>query len=916
MRHIFTNIIEEAIRKHKHQIQLFASENDVNNAIKHVMRENPDIFWFSYEWRYSETENILYLDYTFDSEHVEKIKTQINDVIEQDFKISYARSLLAARQVMYVYKWIALYCNYNIYSAHNQTIYSVFVHRNSVCTGIAKAAQYLLGLLGIDSKLVFGRMNNSPEGSRHCWLVVKIEGEWYHLDPTFAIPETADILSVSGVQTIKGVDSLFYNYFCVDTETIKQSRTIEDEESYPTCISAIDYNEYQTLDVTPSRNGKNGGLGCLLSDSGTTADIYLVHDKDIHYRRRSIAKVFRNDDDHELFRKELVVMRECAGPYILHATDADFDNGVLYIGQATPLSELLSSHYFKMTIQDLCFLLIDIASGLKELLNCDILYRDIHLNNIYLSDTQIDGRYIYKLGDFGSCVFMNDDERHTLLANKGGIGSKWYMAPETWNEGIFDERSAVYGVGMIAYFLLNDLYPPLWLKYGDDAFNHRMQLPQLPKPSFLNKNRHINLGFDFIGKALTKDILQRQQTIDELVKDIIDFLSNTTISKKRMLIDHTLFNTSNFCSTCALDPQIIVSNGWYNPSNIDDFATTSCPHFYSEEQKGNICKSNETFWPQRQYKVPEPVVQSPRSSTPNSNKSSIWDKLSSLFSNKKSEINQSMDSYPRPEIQISERINSSIFAPSEAKRGDYIMVQVFLYKNGEEQAVACKAAEVDSEAERKNYTPLSVKLRKGDKVKVSMQVSNKDVQVEETVQELIWQGHFIDCQFAVYVSEQFSASILLGTVVLSVNGAPVGRMMFKTNVVDNPRKLYAKIDCKSYHKIFISYSHKDESRVKYFAEAYKAQGVDYFFDRHYLKAGDVYPVKIQQYIDSADLFILCWSKNAAESEYVTLERNQAMLHAYPQVSIDKASIAIHPISIEPRAAYPQDMNSLYNFEEV
>ena len=121
---------------------------------------------------------------------------------------------------------------------------------------------------------------------------------------------------------------------------------------------------------------------------------------------------------------------------------------------------------------------------------------------------------------------------------------------------------------------------------------------------------------------------------------------------------------------------------------------------------------------------------------------------------------------------------------------------------------------------------------------------------------------------------------------------------------------------RSFHKIFISYSHKDEHRVKYIAEAYRAQGVDYFFDRHYLKGGDVYPIKIREYIDSADLFILCWSKNAAESDYVTLERRQALALAYPQVDMEKASITIHPISIEPRAEYPKDMNEVYNFEEV
>lgn len=979
MKHLFTTIIEEAIRKHEHQIQLFlASENDVNDAIKQTMRANPDIFWFSYEWNYSKTDSILHLDYTFDSEHSEKITSQINDVIEQDFKIAFVRSLSAAKQIMYVYKWIALYCNYNVHSAHNQTIYSVFIHRNSVCTGIAKAAQYLLGLLGIDSKPVFGRMNNSPESSRHCWLVVKLEGEWYHLDPTFAIPETADILSASGVQTIEGADYLFYNYFCVDTATIKQSRTIEDEESLPTCVSTFDYNEHQTLDVTPSRNGKNGGLGCLLSDSGTTADIYLTHDKDIHYRHHSIAKVFRDDDDHELFRKELVVMRECTGSHILHATAADFNNGVLYIGQATPLSELLSSHYFKMTIQDLCLLLIDIASGLKELLNCGILYRDIHLNNIYLSGTQIDGRYIYKLGDFGSCIFTNDNERHVCLTKKGGIGSQWYMAPETWNEGIFDERSAVYGIGMIAYFLLNDLYPPLWNLYRGGCWLKRCEGTAVPKIElyFINNKyaeERINL---ILLRLLAFSPKDRIQTLNEVITNIQYF--KKVIGSQDVIIPHStnqlsleeygktrFCEQSNFTNDTKEEKYISASvecpncGSSYDVFILQDVVNRMLPSLSSDKAQGNYnlaisSISQFIYCPHCGYQTtPEECADSNRlslSTYKDPNPSEYWNtgtntrhhiddfattlypyhkfaynkhatKTCQSFSPKTENSSSYSNLFRRfkntvPNILSKQKVNSSIFAPVEAKKGDVMMVQVFLYKNGEEHAVACKAAEVDPEAERKNYTPLSVKLKKGDKVKVFMQVSNKNVPVEESVQELTWQGHFIDCQFAVYVSEQFSASMLLGTVVLSVNGAPAGRMMFKTNVVDNPRKLYTKIDCQSYHKIFISYSHKDESRVKYLAEAYKAQGVDYFFDRHYLKAGDVYPIKIQQYIDSADLFILCWSKNAAESEYVTLECNQAMSHAYPQVSIDKASITIHPISIEPRAAYPENMDSVYNFEEI
>ena len=959
MRRLIT-VIKEAIYNYDTQLRFSSSilERDIYYAIRFVMRENPDIFWFSYQWSYSEADNVLHLHYTFDIERCEKIKAQIDDVVEHDFKIAHVRSLPKVEQVMYVYKWIALYCSYNILSAHNQTIYSVFVHRTSVCTGIAKAAQYLLNLLGIESRLVFGKMANSPKNGRHCWIIVKIENKWYHLDPTFALPDTEHILLTSNVVVLKGPDYLLYNYFCIDTKNIKLSRSIEEEDTLPNCIDTIDYKEYWNIDVLPSRNGKNGGLGCLLSDSGTTADIYLAHDKDIHLSQHCVAKVFRNDEDRELLRKEIIIMRSGGYPNLLRATDADYERGILYMEQATPLAELLDSSYLKLTIHDFCNLLIDIASGLRDLLSNGIYYRDIHLNNIYLSNTGY-GRYIYKLGDFGSCAFVDEDNRYSRITTKGGVGSKWYLASETLKSGVFDERSAVYGVGMIAYFLLNNLYPPLWQDYGEDSLIKRMFIPKLPMPVLLNDKRFAHISFEFIIKALRNDVSLRQQTLEELLKDIADFLSIYQKVGTIILIDGSSYNqdgegatTNDFCSTCTIDPNIKVFNEEVataistkgeeieekraklkrkllsssklkispsdnlmtipkgklcGRSSIDDFATTSCFDFGRDELNNRNSKRPKSFFPQAEKEAENMDSSHDAICTSNTLIHSLLKTTKSLFMWGKNKHKSTLCPC---------KVNTSVFAPSEVKHGDYMMVQVFLYMDEEEQSVSRKAKEVDGEAERRNYIPLSVKLKEGDKVKIFLQIPNKEVKVEEPTQELTWQGRITDCQFAMYISNEFNASTILATVVLYVNGAPVGRMMFKTKVVDNPRKLHTEIVSKSFHKIFISYSHKDESRVKYLAEAYKAQGVDYFFDRHYLKAGDVYPLKIQQYIDSADLFILCWSKNAAESDYVTLERNRAMSHAYPQVTMDKASITIHPISIEPRAAFPQDMDSIYNFEEV
>ena len=349
--------------------------------------------------------------------------------------------------------------------------------------------------------------------------------------------------------------------------------------------------------------------------------------------------------------------------------------------------------------------------------------------------------------------------------------------------------------------------------------------------------------------------------------------------------------------------------------SFDDFATTYRPNSsFSYHDDGKQNKNSETYFPygnnnqsgiqKEGNECASPALQSSKG---------LFGKIKDLFFGK-SDNRTSTEVNDR--VPLAEKVNSSIFAPSEAKRGDFMMVQVFLYKDDEKRAVARKASEVDPDASRRNFTPLSVKLKDGDRVKARLKMSSKDIEVNDPVQEMIWQGHYTDCQFCVFVPEAYKPSSLMGTVILTVNDIPCGRMMFKTKIVSRPQQLYAKIDCKTFHKIFISYSHKDERRVKYIAEAYRAQGVDYFFDRHYLKGGDVYPVKIREYIDSADLFILCWSKNAAESDYVTLERRQALALAYPQVDMEKASINIHPISIEPHADYPEDMNEVYHFEEV
>ena len=267
------------------------------------------------------------------------------------------------------------------------------------------------------------------------------------------------------------------------------------------------------------------------------------------------------------------------------------------------------------------------------------------------------------------------------------------------------------------------------------------------------------------------------------------------------------------------------------------------------------------------------------------------------------------------ETSIYDKVYSSVFAPAEVKKKSNMLTQIYLHLKEDSETVKSLSKEADKNATRRDYTPLSVKLKHGDIVDVELNI-NGATSLMSKRKSFTWQGDFLKYSFNYFVPETIDIEELNCEASIFVNGAMVGEMMFNTKIVENPKDLNPEIRSHSFNKVFISYAHEDSQQVKFIALAYQAQGVEYFFDRHSLIGGDVYEEKIFNYIDKADLFILCWSKNAADSEYVAKEKAHAMLHAYPQVKKEDATIKIHPISIEPYTDLPDDMIKIYNFDVI
>lgn len=87
-------------------------------------------------------------------------------------------------KIDYVYNWIGKNTKYDYvftYASKNQSIYNVFIKKNAVCAGFAKASQVIFQNIGIESYIVTGT-STGP----HMWNIVKYKDKYYYFDSTIA----------------------------------------------------------------------------------------------------------------------------------------------------------------------------------------------------------------------------------------------------------------------------------------------------------------------------------------------------------------------------------------------------------------------------------------------------------------------------------------------------------------------------------------------------------------------------------------------------------------------------------------------------------------------------------------------------------------------------------------------------------
>lgn len=120
--------------------------------------------------------------------------------------------------------------------------------------------------------------------------------------------------------------------------------------------------------------------------------------------------------------------------------------------------------------------------------------------------------------DFGAAGFIKYVPG--AYAEQGNlIGTPAYLAPETAREGVADERSDIYSVGVIFYEMLTGSVPFYGERPVDTMMKHINEAPEPPR----SRNPYVEItqaAEDVILRTLAKDPAERHANMAELTADL------------------------------------------------------------------------------------------------------------------------------------------------------------------------------------------------------------------------------------------------------------------------------------------------------------------------------------------------------------------------------------------------------------
>ncbi len=169
------------------------SSEDMNSIVELIKKNNPELFWISYDSVSVSTVNgrstwifpvysAFRSDGKLDTAAIKKVQESLSATVkavgrrENDYETAKAINGYLASNVKYSYD----YGNYNVYEVTGSLAGS-----SSACEGFAKGFKYLCDQLGVNCIVVSGKGILNGRTYDHAWNYVQLDGKWYLVDSTW-----------------------------------------------------------------------------------------------------------------------------------------------------------------------------------------------------------------------------------------------------------------------------------------------------------------------------------------------------------------------------------------------------------------------------------------------------------------------------------------------------------------------------------------------------------------------------------------------------------------------------------------------------------------------------------------------------------------------------------------------------------
>lgn len=204
---------------------------DVQDTYSAVVNENPSIFYLEagFSVNYNRfTYAVTYIIPNYKA-NAEELKVVFEQKTAEILSKTISDGMTDEEKVLSIHDYIVRTCEYNYgeQSMDDHTAYGIIVKKLGVCQSYALAYNYLLSLVGIEtrfciSEYIYDNDGNTTGGMGHGWSTIKLNDNWYHVDITWDDPNY-------GSEELNSKSFVIHDFFLLSDEALA---SVPDGEHY------------------------------------------------------------------------------------------------------------------------------------------------------------------------------------------------------------------------------------------------------------------------------------------------------------------------------------------------------------------------------------------------------------------------------------------------------------------------------------------------------------------------------------------------------------------------------------------------------------------------------------------------------------------------------------------------------------